>query len=461
MTTRKNRRRFLQSSAAAGMGYWVAGGVQAAPSTSALEEINFACIGVMGKGQSDSNDAARHGNVVAICDIDDNNLGKAAAKWPKAKKFNDYRKMFDEVADSFDAVTVSTPDHSHAPASSLAIKAGKHCFTQKPLSHTIEEARVLGELAKKHGVHSQMGNQGTASSNLRKTAALVEAGLIGKVSEVHVWTNRPVWPQGNVKPKEGTAPDHIHWAEFLGPAKFREYAPDYHPFKWRGWWDFGTGALGDMACHTLNLPFMALNLKDPTSVVAESDGHDKQTYPGWSVITFEFPALGDRGPVKLVWYDGGKKPAAKLLPPPNLLTDSKGTKVDPGKYRNILNTGSLMVGDQGTLLSPGDYGWDTNYTGVLSEGEWIPQATNKSPTVEITESPGHFTEYANAIKGGPAPRSNFAKYAGPLTEVILLGNLAVWASGKKIEWDAKKLVATNAPEVDNIVRKEYQNGYGI
>jgi predicted dehydrogenase len=462
MTTRQtNRRQFLQASTAAGVGYWVAGGVQAKESTSALETINFGCIGVGGKGQSDSNDAARHGNVAAICDIDDNNLGKAAARWPKARKFNDYRKMIEEFGDSIDAVTVSIPDHSHAPASSLAIKAGKHCFTQKPLTHSIEEARVLGELAKKHGVQSQMGNQGTASSNLRKTAALIQAGLLGSVSEVHVWTNRPVWPQGNVQPKEGPVPAHIHWDEFLGPAKHRAYAPDYHPFKWRGWWDFGTGALGDMACHTLNLPFMALELKDPLSVVAESAEHDKQTYPGWSVITFEFPALGKRGPVKLVWYDGGKKPAANLFPAPGIFTNSQGKKVDAGQYRKVLNTGSLMIGDKGSLLSPGDYGWDTNYTGVLANNEWIPQAQIKEPSVEIVESPGHFTEYANAIKGGPAPRSNFADYAGPLTEVILLGNLAVWVSGKKVEWDAAKLKATNAPEVAEIVRKKYQNGYGI
>jgi len=446
MSRGTNRRNFIKASAAGGVGFWVAGGVQPAQSKSALETINFASVGVGGKGTSDSNDAGRHGNMVAICDIDENNLNKAARKWPKAKKFFDYRKMIEEMGSSIDAVTVSTPDHSHGPASALALKAGKHCFTQKPMTHTIHEARVLGELAKEKGVKTQMGNQGTANSILRESAALVQAGAIGTVKEVHVWTNRPVWPQGAGRPKtEPAIPKHIHWKEFLGPAKARPYHPAYHPFKWRGWWDFGTGALGDMACHTLNMPFMALDLRDPVSVQAKTSGHNKETYPSYSIIEFQFPARGKRPAVKMVWYDGGKKPPRDLLPPTKLI--------------KAPNTGSLLVGDKGTMLSPGDYGGDGN-TGIFAGGEYTRQRDLKK-SVEYTKSPGHFTEWVQAIKGGPESVSNFPNYSGPLTETVLLGNLAVWADGKKIEWDAKNLVATNAPEVAHIVKKEYHNGYSL
>ena len=446
MSRRTSRRTFIKASAAGGVGFWVAGGVQPAQSKSALETVNFASVGVGGKGTSDSNDAAKHGNMVAICDIDENNLNKAASKWPKAKKFFDYRKMIEEMGSSIDAVTVSTPDHSHGPASALALKAGKHCFTQKPMSHSIHEARVLGQLAKKNGVKTQMGNQGTANSTLRESAALIQSGAIGTVKEVHVWTNRPVWPQGAGRPKaEPPIPKHIHWKEFLGPAKARAYHPAYHPFKWRGWWDFGTGALGDMACHTLNMPFMALDLRDPISVQAETSGHNKETYPSYSIINFQFPARGSRPAVKMVWYDGGKKPPRELLPPSKLI--------------KAPNTGSLVIGDKGTLLSPGDYGGDGN-TGIFAGGEYTRQRDLKK-SVEYTKSPGHFTEWVRAIKGGPESVSNFPNYSGPLTETVLLGNLAVWADGKKIDWDAKNLVATNAPEVAHIVKKEYHNGYSL
>lgn len=463
MTQRQSRRRFLKVTAAASTGFWAAGGVSAKASTSAIDTINFACVGVGGKGTSDSNDAARHGNVVAICDIDENNLGKAAAKWPKAKKFFDYRKMIEEMADSADAVTVSTPDHNHAPASALALKAGLNCFTQKPLTHSIEEARVLGNLAKKHGVKSQMGNQGTASSNLRQSAALLKAGVVGDVKEVHVWTDRPAWPTGIGRPKEKPqVPAHIHWNEFIGPSKFRPYHDAYHPVKWRGWWDFGTGALGDMACHTLNMPFMGLNLKDPTSVVAETTGHNKETYPSSCKITFEFPALGDRGPVTLHWYDGGNKPPRELFPKRSQFKDVSGNELikDNDQYNKVLNTGSLVVGSKGTMFSPGDYASDARHTGVLFNNEFVQQS-QIDLEVEYAQSPGHFTEFANAIKGGPESVSNFPSYAGPLTEVILLGNLAVWADGKKIDWDAENLIATNAPEVMSIVKKTYHNGYSI
>jgi predicted dehydrogenase len=256
-----------------------------------------------------------------------------------------------------------------------------------------------------------------------------------------------------VKIEEKEAPAHVHWPEWIGCAKMRPYSPAYHPFKWRGFWDFGTGALGDMACHTLNMPFMGLELKDPTSVQAITAGHKGYMYPAWSVITFEFPALGQRGPVQLKWYDGGKKPETSLF---------QGYAVS--------SSGVLVIGEKGTLYAPGDYA-ETPFADPNKEEDKDPKKIRSRllgvdrPKVEWEKSPGHFEEWVRAIKGEKAARSNFADYAGPLTEVILLGNLAVWAApqkeemGKKIEWDAKNLVAKNAPEVAEIVKPVYHNGY--
>jgi predicted dehydrogenase len=440
MSRATNRRNFIKTSAVAGVGYWVAGGVAAKASVSPNEQISFASIGVGGKGDSDSRDAGNSGNLVAICDIDENNLNRKGIAFEKAKKYNDYRKMLEEMDKSIDAVTVSTPDHSHAPASAMAMRMGKHCFTQKPMTHSIEEARMLGKIAAEAKVATQMGNQGTAENSLREMVAVIGTGALGTVSEVHVWTNRPVWPQGLERPKdEPQIPSHVHWDLFLGPAQKRAYHQAYHPFKWRGWWDFGTGALGDMACHTLNMPFMAMKLRDPVSVHAETSGHNKETYPAWSIIDFEFPEKDGRAPVKLVWYDGGK------LPPEEKLQGAAMHK-----------SGALIVGEKGSLYAPGDY---------AERGMTLLGGIEK-PEVEWTRSPGHFAEFAEAIKGGDPAVSNFADYAGPLTETILLGNLAVWAApeagrGKKIEWDAQNLVATNAPDVMHIVKKEYHNGFKL
>jgi predicted dehydrogenase len=435
MTRGTNRRDFLKASALAGVGYWVAGGVSAAESNSPNEIINFAAIGVRGKGESDTRDAANAGNLVAICDIDDNHLESAAVRYPQARKFNDFRVMLDEMGKSIDAVTVSTPDHTHAPASLLFMRAGKHCFTQKPMTHTIEEARVMGEVAREMKLATQMGNQYTAHPNLRQIEAVFKAGSpLGAIQAVHIWTNRPIWPQGrDVEITEEPVPANVHWDLFIGPAKMRPYSKAYHPFKWRGFWDFGTGALGDMACHTVNTPFAALDLRDPVSVVAETSGHDKNCYPGWSIIDFEFPARGNRGALAVTWYDGRKLPPTELF---------KGERQRP--------SGALIIGEKGTLYLMGDYAEQ----GIV----WI--GVDK-PEVEFERSIGHFEEWVRAIKGGEPAKSNFPDYAGPLTETILLGNLAVWADGKKIEWDAEKLEATNAPEVMHVVKKEYHNGYSI
>jgi len=389
-STGSTRRDFLQTSAALSTAFWVAS--------------------VGGKGSSDSASAARHGDVVAICDVDQNTLNKAGGRFKNARKFTDYREMLSKMADSIDAVTVSTPDHNHAPASVMAMKLGKHCFTQKPMTHSLYEARQMALIATKNKVQTQMGNQGTANSTLREGAAIVQSGVLGQIKEVHVWTNRPVWPQGGPRPKAATPPKHLNWDVWLGPAPERPFGNGYHPFAWRGWWDFGTGALGDMACHTMNMPFMALNLRDPISVEATNSGHNKDSFPKSSVITYEFPKLGERNAVKMIWYDGGER---------------------------------------GMLLSPGDYAGSSN----------IVIGVDK-PKVDFEKSPGHFTEYARAITSGKPARSNFPEYAGPLTEVVLLGNLAVWAE-KKVEWDAKTLTPKNAPEVKTIVRREYRKGWTL
>ena len=437
MSQRISRRRFVQTTAVASAGYWVAGGVQAEESKSANERIQFACIGIGGKGSSDSGDAGGNGDVVGICDTDAQRLDGAKNRFKGAKAYADFREMLDQLGDTVDAVTVSTPDHAHAVAASKALTMGKHCFCQKPLTHSIFEARHLGELARKNGLATEMGNQGTAHNGLREAAAIVKAGTLGDVTEVHVWTNRPVWPQGGARPTAADPPGHLAWDAWLGPAPERPFANGYHPFSWRGWWDFGTGALGDMACHTFNMPFAALNLRDPISVQAETSGHNGDSYPKWSKIHFVFPENDGRAQVDVYWYDGGKRPDAELL--------GKGPAA----------SGSLIVGPLGKLYSGGDYGDGFELIGDIQK-----------PEVQYDRSPGHFKEWVRAIKGGEPAMSNFPDYAGPLTETILLGNLAVWAApeggaGKKVEWDAKNLVATNAPELAKIVKRDYRSGWSL
>ena len=433
MSWQSNRREFLKTAAATSFGIWVVDSSWAQGSKTPNERVNFGCIGVGGKGESDTADAARHGNIVAICDVDENTLNKAAGKYPNAKKFTDYRKMIDEMGKEIDAVTVSTPDHHHAIASALAMHHGKHCFCQKPLTHSIYEARALGNLAKKMKVATQMGNQGTAGDGLRRSATLLKGKHIGEIKEVHVWTDRPIWDQGKARGAEKTVPSNLHWDLWLGPAPERPYADGYHSFSWRGWWDFGTGALGDMACHTVNMPFMGLDLRNPTSVVAQSGENNKDSYPSWSVIEFEFPANSWRPALKMYWYDGGKKAPEELL---------KGLK--PG------GSASLVIGSKDSLYTPGDYGGG----GRLLSGDDYPD-------LEFEKSPGHFEELIRAIKEGKPATSNFPDYSGPLTETILLGNLAVWAGGKKIEWDSKRMRAKNAPEVAHIIKPKYRKGYSL
>lgn len=453
-----SRRTFLAASSTVAAGYFVAPMVRAEdapPPTSANEELRFACIGIGGKGQSDSADAGRSGKVVAVADVDSNQLKRGAKSFPEAKAYTDFRKMLDAMAGEIDAVTISTPDHTHITAATMVLGLDKHCFCQKPLTRSIAEARLLSDLARTKGVATQMGNQGTANDSLRKAAALIQSGALGVVREVHVWTDRPVWPQGGGRPPEAPVPPNLDWDCWVGPSPMRPYGVGYHPFKWRGFWDFGSGALGDMACHTFNMPFMALNLRDPASVQAVTSGHNQETFPNWSMIDFAFPELGKRPAVQVKWYDGGKVPERRLFDG----FQGERKKESDGSVSEqpfaVRKSGVLVVGEDDSLYAPGDY-CDLGFQ--LKSGSTPSDAA-------FEKSPGHFPEWVRAIRGGPAARSNFPDYAGPLTETILLGNLAVWAAaepdvpGKKIDWDPVKLVATNAPEVEHVIRPKYREGW--
>jgi predicted dehydrogenase len=477
MSRRSNRRQFIQQAGLAGLGFWVAGGLTPTFSRSPNEKLNIAGIGVGGKGHSDVLGAAKVGNIVALCDIDDkrldemaNHKDKKTGDMPcaKAKKYNDFRKMLEEMDKQIDAVTVSTPDHTHAVASMMAIKMGKHVYTQKPLTHTVREARELRMAARRYKVCTQMGNQGSAENGLRQAVEMIQSGVIGPVKEVHVWTNRPIWPQGTeailkVDTARNAAyaalhgktaelsyakpPSHVHWDLFLGPAPNRPYAPIYHPFSWRGWWDFGTGALGDMACHTANMAFRALNLGSPTSIEAKNGDINPETYPMWATITFQFPARGDMPPVKFVWYEG-LKDRKKNLPPMSLFHGE--TPPD---------SGSILVGEKGKLYSPNDYG--AAYVLLPKkdfEGYKPPQPT--LPRNGKGDN-GMKEEWARAIMENK-PEIAYSNYdiAGLLTETILLGNVAMRA-GKKLEWDAENMKFPNATDAEKYLHFEYRNGWTL
>jgi len=484
------RRDFLKQSAfVAGMGVWVATErpLKALQEQSPSERINLASIGIGGKGDGDSAQAAKHANLIAICDIDDQRLGVKQRKFPKAQRFNDFRKMFDKLGKEIDAVTISTPDHTHAVATMMAIKMGKAVYTQKPLAHDVWEARQLRLAAAEHKVATQMGNQGTCTTRLREGVEAIQAGAIGTVREVHVWTNRPVWPQSpliRALPPESPVPSYLHWDQWLGTAPARPYAQEYyHPFNWRGWWDFGTGALGDMGCHTTNLPFMALKLGHPTSMLGESEELNSQTYPAWAKVTFEFPARGELPPVKFTWYEGHKGGRAikkgrgpsweggeQFLPPRDLidhvlaeynklLARRGDNSVKDGKKVEINTSGSIMVGDKGILYSPSDDGKDWDLLPADDFQDYKPPAPtlprNPLGGSEKTMDEGQKVEWLSAVRGGPPAMSNF-NYSGMLAEFILLGNVAIRAGGQKLIWDGPNMKFPNAPQAEKLLRRSYR-----
>ncbi len=433
MSRKRTRRDFLKTTTWAGVGFWVTGNTVHASSSSPNEKLNIAGIGVGGKGWTDVNSCASE-NIVALCDVDAQRLGKMAERYPRAATYRDFRRLLERK--DIDAVTISTPDHMHAPAAVMAMTLGKHVYCQKPLTHSIDEARRLRRIAAHYKVATQMGNQGHSESGSRRMVELVRAGAIGEVREVHVWTDRPIWPQEIDRPTSPQAvPTHVDWDLWLGVAPERPYHEAYHPFKWRGWWDFGTGALGDMACHNMDMAFWALELGAPSSVEARISHSHPETAPKWSVIRYAFPARGKLPPVELIWYDGGKKPPAKLF---------HGEKQ--------ASNGSILVGSRGNLYVPHYWG----------EGKLLPVETfedYRGPEPTLPRSPGHYKEWIAAAKGGPAALSSF-EYATELTEMVLLGNLAVRA-GHRIDWDAASMKVTNCSTANQYVRREYRKGWEV
>lgn len=427
----------------------------------ANDRIDVACIGVGGKGDSDSSNAAKAGgNIVAICDVDLNTLERKAKQFPKAKKFQDYRKLLEEYGDHFDAVTVSTPDHNHGVASIRAMKMGKHCHCQKPLAQTVWECRTMRNVSKEKKVATQMGNQGSAEPGLRRAVEVVQAGVIGKPRELHVWSNRPIWPQGIDRPKgSDPVPSSLDWDVWLGPAAYRPYKKGvYHTFKWRGWYDFGTGALGDMACHTVNMPFRALKLGYPTVIENEITSRMyPETYPLTSRIRYEFPEREGLPPLKFWWYDGNPKGSIAPLRPP-----ADVTREIVGMMGRLPGSGALIVGDKGKLFSPDDYG--ARFYVVMNGDEDYVDG-NKHPAckdvpVTIPRSPGHVVEWFNMMKNGTPAYSNF-DIAAYLAEVILLGCVALRVGeGHRIEWDGPNMRSTNNRAADRFVKRNNRPGWG-
>jgi predicted dehydrogenase len=479
------RRQFIYSSALAATAAAWSGCTVARPRRlSANDKLNIGVIGAGGKGASDT-DCCASENIVALCDVDEKIAASRRRKFPNARFYRDFRKMLDEEK-SLDAVIVSTPDHVHAIAAATAMRMGKHVYCQKPLTHSIYEARLLRKLAKQYKISTQMGNQGSADDGLRRAVEIVQAGLIGPVRQVYVWTNRPIWPQGMDRPPgSDPVPATLDWDAWIGPAPMRPYKaewPDkpasrgrrslgsvYHPFVWRGWQDFGTGALGDMACHTANMPFRALKLGYPTEIEAASSTMNKESYPLKSTIRFEFPARDGLPPVTFWWHDGGN-------PKPDRPYDHDGSNKPPREVLadvqdmmdKIPGSGCLLIGENGKLFSPDDNGaqFFVKLKGEkeLTDGKnheavkAIPQVIPRNTFPGSNDQRQH-QEWIAACKGGPPAYSDF-EVAAYLTEFILLGCVALRV-GRTIEWDGPKMLARNAPEAAQFIRRKYRKGWEL
>ncbi len=448
-----SRRSFLTTSSGLALGFAIVprsvlgGAGYIAPS----ERINVAGIGAGGMGGGDIATVSRLGaNIVALCDVDDERAAGSFRAFPKARRYKDFRVMLDKEANRIDAVTVGTPDHIHAVASMAAIRAGKPVYCQKPLTHTLYECRELTKAARKAGVATQMGNQGHATEGARLTNEWIGAGIIGPVREVHVWSDRAgrLWKQGIGRPKETPAvPSTLDWNLWLGPVRERPYSPAYAPVSWRGWCDFGTGAMGDMGCHIIDHPVWALKLGPPSVVEARTtldgsflDGErpNDETYPIAAIIYYEFPARGDLPPVRMTWYEGGLMPPA----PAELPLDQR-----------LPDNGVLYIGSKGKMYHSSHGGMPQLLPAALHDA-----AAKVSRSME--RSPGHYEEWVEACKGGPRPVSNF-DYSGPLTEIALLGVLALRAPGRRLEWDSENLRVKNAPELSRYIQTEYRKGWTL
>jgi len=398
------------------------------------EKLNIAGIGVGGQGASDMSSVDSE-NIVALCDVDEKKAGRTFKKFPNAKKYRDFRKMLWKENKNIDAVVIATPDHVHAPAAIMAMKMGKHVYVEKPLAHDIFEARQLTEAARKYKVMTQMGIQHHAEIGLRLIVEMIKSGVIGKVRRVDIWSGKN-WG-GGTRPKETPpVPEWLSWDLWLGPAPYRPYHPTYLPGNWRRWWDFGTGTLGDMGCHIIDPAFWALDLGYPTSVEASPGPFNKETYPQKTIVKWEFPARGDLPPVTLTWYDGGNR-----SPRPKELEAE----------RNLPGQGGLYYGDKGVILYPHGGGPrlipESRMKGFKAPEPFLPRGIN------------HHQEWIRACKGGPKPLANF-DYSGPLTETILLGNVAARA-GEKLKWDGPNFKVTNSPEANKYLRRKYRKGWTL
>jgi predicted dehydrogenase len=438
--SRISRRDFMSGAAAAAAftivpRHVLGGSGNTAPS----EKLNIAGIGVGGQGGGDLGNVSSE-NIVALCDVDWGHAAGTFKRYPAARQYRDFRKMLDKEHKNIDAVVVATPDHTHAIATMMAIKMGKHVYCEKPLAHDIFEVRKVTDAAREAKVATQLGNQGQASEGTRLVCEFIWDGAIGPVREVHSWCNRPISPRGLDRPKETPpVPETLSWDLWLGTAPERPYHPCYLPFNWRGWWDFGTGVLGDIGCHQFAPIFRALKLGYPTSVEACTSGVNSETAPLASVVRYEFPSRGDLPPVKLTWYDGG------LMPPrPAELEDGR-------RYGNADD--NLYVGDKGKMLGH----------------RLIPEARMKEykqPPKTLTRSPGHHKEWIRACKGGPPAGSNF-EVSGPMAEVVLLGNIAVrmsqqlYEKGLKLYYDGPNMRITNMPEANEYIRRQYRKGWRL
>ncbi len=423
---------------------------------SANERLNIAAVGVGGMGANNLAACAQE-NVVALCDVDAGGYAaKTIAKYPGAKVYKDFRVMFDQQK-NIDAVIVATPDHTHAVVALAAIRRGKHVYVQKPLTHSVYEARVLTEEARKHKVMTQMGNQGHSGEGPRLISEWIADGAIGVVREVHCWTNRPVWPQSVEveRPQETPpVPDTLDWDLWLGPAPVRPYHPSYHPGTWRAWWDFGTGSLGDLGCHIMDPAFWALKLKYPVSVEGNISTYwqglwkktepKNEQYPRSTIVRYKFPTREGLPPVKLTWWDGGMMPER-----PEVLEKGRRMGDDDG--------GILFVGDKGLLMC-GCFGKGARLIPESRMKEYkIPDP--KLPRVPGGES-GHEKDWIRACKDGKPSSANF-DYSGPFAETVLMGNLAIRFPFRELQWDGAKMEVTNDKDANAYVRRQYRNGWTL
>ena len=426
---------------AAGLATGFFTGVGARPSMAANEKLQIACVGVANRATANINGISSEA-IVSVCDIDDVYLDritgaqstgkeKSTPVLAEARRYHDYREMIDKEDGKVDAVVVSTADHHHVPASIRAIRKGMHVYCEKPLSHTVSEARLVTEEAKRMGVATQLGTQIHAGNNYRRVVEVIRSGAIGDVGEVHVWVGKG-WGGGDRPVKRVKPPATLHWDLWLGPAAVRPFAPKvYHPAQWRRWWDFGNGTLGDMGCHYMDLPFWALNLNAPVQCKAEGPPVHPETCPTGLIVHYDFPSRGNMPPVHLTWYDGSMTPE-----------EISGQKVP--------KSGVMFVGTEGMMFA--SY---SSYR-LYPENKF---AGFEPPPESIPNSIGHYNEWLKACRDGSTTTCNF-NYSGPLSETVLLG-MAAYRTGKQLEWDTKNLVATNAPEASQFISKQYRAGWGI